>query len=195
MDLTQYPKTRAEAKQLGVTHYFTGLPCKHGHIALRKTKGVCVECAKAEWEASYKKRGEYFKAYNKSDAGQTAKKKYYAANKDLVALKALTRPNEDRRKYRAAWAERNPMQVKAKNKHRRDKHKQATPPWLTDEHKREIKQLYIDAMTVTKITGVKYVVDHMVPLRSDVVCGLHVPWNLQIMTREENLKKSNKHTP
>ncbi len=44
MDTANLPKTRAEAKATGATHYFTGEPCKHGHIAPRKTKGACVEC-------------------------------------------------------------------------------------------------------------------------------------------------------
>ena len=75
MDHTQYPKTRKEAKAIGATHYYTGEPCKHGHIALRKTKGACVDCIKIEWETSYAKRATYFEQYNKSEAGQQAKKK------------------------------------------------------------------------------------------------------------------------
>lgn len=55
-----YPRTRAAAKAAGAAHYFTGLPCEHGHIALRKVKGTCVECAKIDVQ--------------KSNAARTAKK-------------------------------------------------------------------------------------------------------------------------
>jgi len=48
------PRTRAEAKQLGAKKYFTGQPCKHGHVVPRYTKGVCVQCAADEQRARSK---------------------------------------------------------------------------------------------------------------------------------------------
>jgi 5-methylcytosine-specific restriction endonuclease McrA len=96
------------------------------------------------------------------------------------------------REYRNAWKANNKTQVLADNKVRRRKHREATPPWLTRKQKSEIRQLYQIAITMTQTTGEQYVVDHIVPLRSHEVCGLHVPWNLRVITQEENLKKSNK---
>lgn len=191
MDTISLPKTRAEAKATGAKYYFTGEPCKHGHIAARKTKGACVDCMKLEWAESAVKRADYFKEYNKSEAGQAAKKTYYDTNTELVKLRAMARPKSQRAQYTKTWKEKNPLLVKADNKHRRTKHKQATPKWLTAEERAQIRQIYMDAMTVTRITGVKWVVDHIYPLRGETVSGLHVPWNLVPMTRTANLAKSN----
>lgn len=188
----EYPKTRAEAKATGTKYYFTGEPCKHGHIALRKTKGACVECLKVEWGKGNEARAEYFREYNKSEAGQTAKQEYYKRNREVVIARAQARTPEEKRAYRAAWKENNIDQVLADNKVRRRKHREATPPWLSRKQKTEIRQLYQIAITMSKTTGERYVVDHIIPLRSDFVCGLHVPWNLRVITQEENLKKSNK---
>lgn len=48
------PKTRAEARALGLKHYFTGKPCSRGHITTRHITGTCVDCqqiANKEWAA------------------------------------------------------------------------------------------------------------------------------------------------
>ena len=67
----------------------------------------------------------------------------------------------------------------------------ATPKWLTINHKEKIAIIYAWASTLTEQTGVRHEVDHVVPIRSRVVCGLHVPWNLQVVTAEKNRLKSN----
>ena len=191
MDTKDLPKTRAEAMALGAKYYFTGEPCKHGHIAPRKTKGACLECLQNEWEQGKTKRAAYFAEYNKSEAGLAAKKRYYEANKEQVIARALGRPKEDKRKYGKKWSETHAIEVRASTKARRRKHRTATPLWLSNIEKAQIRAIYAQCITLSRTTGVQYAVDHIYPLRSEVVCGLHVPWNLRILTREENLRKSN----
>ncbi len=69
---------------------------------------------------------------------------------------------------------------------------QATPKWLTKAHFKEMEWFYIEAARLTKETGIKHEVDHIVPLQGENVRGLHVPWNLQILTKSENIIKGNK---
>jgi 5-methylcytosine-specific restriction endonuclease McrA len=192
MNTANLPKTRKEAQATGAKYYFTGEPCKHGHTAPRKTKGACIECLKVEWQQAADKRAEYFKQYNQRENVKDNKHEWYQKNRDKVIATALTRPAEQLREYRNAWKENNKVQVRADTKARRRKHRQATPRWLTRAQKSQIRQIYQIAITMSQTTGEQYVVDHIVPLRSDEVCGLHVPWNLRVITQEENLKKSNK---
>jgi hypothetical protein len=187
-----YPKTRAEAKSAGAKYYFTGEPCKHGHVALRKTKGSCVECLKIEWEEGNQARVKYFREYNRREEVKDRKNEWYQENREMVINNAATRPAHVLREYRNTWKTNNKTQIRADTKARRRKHREATPKWLSRKQRSEIRQIYQIAITMTQTTGEQYVVDHIVPLRSDHVCGLHVPWNLRVITQEENLKKSNK---
>lgn len=65
----------------------------------------------------------------------------------------------------------------------------ATPTWADKEL---IKELYILAKKLTEQTGIQHEVDHIVPLKGGKVSGLHVEHNLQVITAEENRRKSNK---
>jgi 5-methylcytosine-specific restriction endonuclease McrA len=191
MDTTTLPKTRAEAKAIGAKHYFTGEPCKHGHSAPRKTKGACVDCLKVEWAQGNAARAEYFREYNRREDVKSRKNEWYQENREQVIQAAATRPAQVKRAYRNAWKEMHKVQIRADTKARRRKHRDATPTWLTRKQKSELRQLYQIAIIMTQTTGEQYVVDHIYPLRSDVVCGLHVPWNLRIITQQQNLQKSN----
>lgn len=62
----------------------------------------------------------------------------------------------------------------------------AQPAWLSDKQKADILHFYSQAWQL----GLE--VDHIVPLRNKNVCGLHVPWNLQLLSRSANAAKNNK---
>ena len=184
----EYPKTRKEAKAQGTKFYFTGEPCIRGHVALRILKGSCVECRKEDWVIDNEKR----KGKPQTEASVRAKKKYYAANKEAVMARAAARPSEEKRQHKYKYKKANQEMYNALTCVRKRRHRQATPKWVTAEERLAMRQLYMEASKLTKLTGVRYVVDHVIPLLGETVCGLHTIKNLRVMTQEENLKKSNK---
>lgn len=68
----------------------------------------------------------------------------------------------------------------------------ATPDWVC---RAELMALHKEAKRLTLESGTEHVLDHMIPLSHPMVCGLTVPWNLQIITRAQNAAKSNKWSP
>jgi hypothetical protein len=106
--------------------------------------------------------------------------KYYLENK--------ARLRQQQKAYRKA----NLAMFLAKDNKRRASKINACPFWLTKEDKKEIESFYALAKKLELETGLKYHVDHIVPLQGKFVCGLHVPWNLQVILATENMAKSNK---
>lgn len=68
----------------------------------------------------------------------------------------------------------------------------ATPDWVD---RKELAALHSEARRLTIETGIEHVLDHIVPLSHPYVCGLTVPWNLQVITRAQNAAKSNRWNP
>jgi hypothetical protein len=108
---------------------------------------------------------------------------HYVKNKEDYIERARAQTNKNT--YRKRWKERNKAKVRADVLARKRGLKQATPSWLTPEQWDEMNMIY-----VTCPEG--HHVDHIVPLRGENVCGLHVPWNLQHLPAEENMAKRNK---
>jgi 5-methylcytosine-specific restriction endonuclease McrA len=65
----------------------------------------------------------------------------------------------------------------------------ATPAW---GDKKAIAAIYAEARMLTVKTGIPHEVDHIVPIQGAKVCGLHVEYNLQILTKSENVRKHSK---
>jgi len=98
---------------------------------------------------------------------------------------------EKRLERHKKWAENNPDKIRFYASSRRSALQKRTPPWLTDLHFEQMQDFFTQSVCLEKETGVKHHVDHIIPLRGKIVSGLNVPWNLQILTAVENLRKNN----
>jgi hypothetical protein len=144
------------------------------------------------------------------DCGRAYMKKYYASHQDAIKARAARWyvANYDRAQVaNAMWAIRNRDKAREiKNKwqklngdyrneslvRRRRAKGSATPKWAD---KAAMRELYKLARHLSDETGVKHHVDHIVPLQSKIVCGLHVEHNLRVIPWMENVLKHNRHWP
>lgn len=72
---------------------------------------------------------------------------------------------------------------------------QRTPAWLTADDFWVLEQAYELAALRTKMLGVQFHVDHILPLQGKYVSGLHVPTNVQVIPWRDNVSKANKYLP
>ena len=89
------------------------------------------------------------------------------------------------------YRKRSAPKINARNAARRAGRAAATPEWLTPEQHDDMKSMYILAKKWGDLFSIDYHVDHIVPLNGENICGLHVPWNLQLLEAKLNLSKSN----
>lgn len=141
-----------------------------------------VERLKKYREVNKEKISNSKARYRENNKKQIAEKqaKYRLDNRDRLA------------NYQANYQKTNRAKINSMNAKRRATKLRATPKWLTAEDYIKIQELYEIAQAFKLYTGQEYHVDHIVPLQGKNVCGLHVPWNLQILTASENLCKHNK---
>jgi hypothetical protein len=138
------------------------------------------------------------KQYQKENSSKISQKKKvkYAESKLEHNLKSAKYYKENKTKVKSkvkAYQKNNKAKVKVWSGERKSAVKKATPRWLTEEHWLQMNYLYWLASDLSSINGEQYDVDHIVPLRGKTVCGLHVPWNLQVLPSDLNRQKSNKH--
>lgn len=95
--------------------------------------------------------------------------------------------------YRSSYRKQNKSYFLSKNSEYRARKIKASPTWLSAEQKAEIMSFYEHAKDCKAVSGQDYEVDHIVPLKGKDICGLHVPWNLQVLPSDLNRKKSNKY--
>ena len=155
-----------DAKAKGLSRYFTGQPCKRGHIAQRYTRtGNCIQCDNERCNLSYQTseaHKEYVREYGK---------RWAAANPEKV------------RAHMNQWDRRNHKKRLADNMKRHAAKLMRTPRWAD---MKAIEDFY-------KNCPDGYQVDHAVPQQGANVSGLHVLNNLQYLPAQENLSKGNRY--
>lgn len=121
--------------------------------------------------------------------------RWYAGNKERVIARSRNWVAENRGRHeanQAAWRERMSHLRCSQAAARRAVTKKATPAWANDFF---ITEAYRLAKLRTKMLGYPWHVDHIVPLNSKLVCGLHVEHNLQVIPGAANIRKQNLHWP
>jgi len=172
-----------EARALGRKTYFTGLPCRAGHVAERRVNNSsCCECIKA-WSLRY--------ASAHREQVRTTTRAWREANPNKVQAYAEKNRARDVQSTRE-WEKRNPGKVNAKTALRKERIRQATPGWADFA---EIQKVYQRAAEISRSTGIPHHVDHIVPIRSKIVCGLHCPANLEAVPAAVNVRKKNLFWP
>jgi hypothetical protein len=173
-----------------------------------KVRERCRRWAASNKEKNSARKKEHYK--NNKNKISERRKKLYEQNKELHSKrkkdwywKNKEKSNQRSKEYRKENLDRlrqkdrdytksNLDKVNAKSAKRRASKHNATPNWLTADQLKDIQSYYSQAKNLEVLTGENYHVDHIIPLKGKDVCGLHVPWNLQVIKAKDNLSKSNK---
>jgi hypothetical protein len=161
------------------TKRYVGKDCSQGHGGERyKSNWRCVKCCQLKKQTAKKAK----RAANPKKRGRPINPDKKPPTREVL-----------RERERQYWN-------KPENKHKRQAKKaknrafrlQRTPNWLTKIDKWMIQEAYELAILRTKLTGFIWEVDHVIPLQGKLVSGLHTPYNLQVIPKLDNAKKSNK---
>lgn len=122
--------------------------------------------------------------YSCRDCKNAQNKNHYDNNKAAH----FARSKESKR----ARAKRDPAWGNAWNVWLHLKEEKRVAPWTKFS---DTVRFYREAHELTVTTGVPHEVDHIIPLRSKLVAGLHCVENLQVLTAAANNAKGNTFTP
>ena len=182
--MDNHPTNRNDAVERGLSYYFTGKQCKRGNIAMRNLKAECQchLCLAATRESKRKY----------ANANPSTRIEWEAKNKDKVAAYKRIWQQNNHGKFKASiavWKSKNKDKVAARNRFDQIKASGAVPVWYGELDDLVATEAYALANLRKKSTGIAWSVDHMIPLKAKIACGLHCADNLQVIPLVMNIKK------
>ena len=159
----------------------------------------CLAIAKKKWDLENKDHIAEYKRNNprtQTESDIRYKRAFYVKNKQrlLAADKAWAKNNPEAISiHKKRWRDKNVSRINSYTANYRANKKYATPQWADQS---AIRSIYAFSTFLTKTTfGNGYHVDHIIPLNSDIVCGLHTQENLQVLRATDNMNKGNRPWP
>lgn len=190
-----------EFKELTEFYWYKGKYVKPYNFCKKCNTIRCIKYQKTEKGKLAKQKSDKnyylnhkleFQKRNQSDEHKNSVKKYRLSGKEKETRKKWKKNNTEKvRRINSKWRTKNKAHMNALFAKRRCNKLLRTPSWLTKDDFRFIGLFYKESKRLTEVTGVKHHVDHIIPLQGENISGLHVPWNLQILTEQENKKKHN----
>ena len=176
-----YPDRWARRLEMQRARYWADPELSRSKAVERQKKNI--DRYRVYQATSRDRRRDQMRAYDKArywsnpEASRARRRRQYLANPEAARSYSRQRCKEKPELYRM-YANTRRARLLA-----------ATPPWVDVE---QLLPIFKEAHDATRRTGVRYEVDHIYPLKHSRLCGLHVPWNLRVITKSENNHKRNR---
>lgn len=163
----------------------------------------CKDCRKKASSQNYyrdvekqkEQRRAYYRRFVEENPDFHVKKYWADVEQSRQQNREYYQQNRKKRIQKSVeYARKNAARANATKKKYKLSKEKACPAWVSFSRELcdQITYFYEEARRKTKATGIVHHVDHIVPIQGKTICGLHVPWNLQVLTAAENCSKQNR---